>query len=179
MLKNADKVYRHCRKKTLLTVSNFIACYSARCVLCRIHILWFLFFTFESWQLLFFLLNLLQTSVFWDSECSESFDRALSEREIWLWKTHFKSNHTCPTGCMFGKWHLFNLYMKAQSATVPLSIGYLPADVPWSVTCALFIHAMTVNSQGKSEHRFNRTAKALGYILIPSLAPLPAAHSNS
>ncbi len=109
--------------------------------------------------------------------------RVLTEsclREKHGYEKHSKSNHTCPPLklCFFEKLQLFNLYMKAQSAIEPLSIGYLPIDVPWSVTCTLFIHAMTVNSQGKAEHRLTRTAKASGYILIPSLAPLPAAHNN-
>lgn len=54
----------------------------------QLHSCWDFFF--------FFRLNLFQTSVLYDLKCSESFDRVLSEREAWLWKTHFKSNHTCP-----------------------------------------------------------------------------------
>lgn len=77
--------------ETVFAVSNFIVCYSAKCD--------FLTF-FVTWQLLgffyFYILNLFQTSVLWDSEHSKNFDRDLSERETWLWKTHFKSNHTCP-----------------------------------------------------------------------------------
>lgn len=103
-----------------------------------------------------------------------------------FWQSCLREKHDCekhtlnlttpvhPSNCVF----LGNLYMIAQSAIEPLSIGYLPIDIPWSVTCMLFIHAMTVNSQGKAEHRLTRTAKASGYILIPSLSPLPAAHNN-
>lgn len=96
--------------ETVFAVSNFIACYSAKCVLCRIQILWFsdFFGNLTAVGIFFphiyiYILNLFQTSVLWYSECSKSFDRDLSERETWLWKTHFKSNHTCPhlTLCVY------------------------------------------------------------------------------